>query len=242
MGTPPYECVTGSAVQTGRRGRRPLRKGQQEVRCAASGGVRAPRPTHGSRVRCMEILRIATPACGLVRNDRGLGARTVFPPLQGGVGGVPPSCKHFPASGGRGGCPSRASFAYAMFAARDGQPPARYSPPHGLPFTASRPPHLPPFRQGGGRASGGHACPPNIKCGWCWLGLLSPAGADARPAGGARSRGLLWLPPRQIQAERGGGTAGRTASLFSIPTARPKKSPLRGLERRPYFALLGIEV
>ena len=168
------------------------------------------------------------------------GAYRFSPPSRGGRGGASflqaLSCERW-----AGGCPSGASFAYAMFAAREGQPPARYSPPHGLPFTASRPPHLPPFRQGGGRASGGHACPPNIKCGWCWLGLLSPAGADARPAGGARSRGLLWLPPRQIQAERG-GTAGRTASLFSIPTARPKKSPLRGLPRRPYFALLGVEV
>ena len=39
-------------MSAGRRGRCSLRKGQQEVQCAASGGVRAPHPTHGSRVRC----------------------------------------------------------------------------------------------------------------------------------------------------------------------------------------------
>ena len=50
-------------MSAGRRGRRPLRKGQQEV-------------------RCMGILRIATPACGLVRNDRGLGGAAV---VGGGV-------------------------------------------------------------------------------------------------------------------------------------------------------------
>ncbi len=176
----------------------------------------------------VRVLRIATPACGLVRNDRDRGCVPFSPPFKGGRGGASflqaLSCERW-----AGGCPSGASFAYAMFAAREGQPPARYSPPHGLPFTVSRPPHLPPFRQGGGRASGGHACPPNIKCGWCWLGLLSPAGADARPAGGgARSRGLLWLPPRQIQAERGGHR--RPHRFFVLDThGTAKKKPLAGL-------------
>ena len=151
--------------------------------------------------------------------------RTVFPPFKGGIGGVPPSLQALSCERWAGGCPSGASFAYAMFVAREGQPPARYSPPHGLPFTASRPPHLPPFRQGGGRASGGHACPPNIKCGWCWLGLLSPAGADARPAGGARSRGLLWLPPRQIQAERGGHRRPHRFFVLDTHGTAKKKAP-----------------
>ena len=50
-------------------------------------------------------------------------------------------------------------------------------------------------------------------------GLGSPASADARPAGGARSRGPLWLP-RTKYGPRGGGPAGRTACLFSIHPGR----------------------
>ena len=58
-------------------------------------------------------------------------------------------------------------------------------------------------------------------------GLGSPASADARPAGGARSRGPLWLP-RTKYGPRGGGPAGRTACLFSIHPGRlpaQKKAP-----------------
>ena len=46
------EIMEVRCMSAGRRGLHPLRKGQQEVQCAANGGVRAPHPTHGSRVRC----------------------------------------------------------------------------------------------------------------------------------------------------------------------------------------------
>ena len=86
-GTPPYGGGTRSAVGTGRRGRRPLRvhnkwcvgcRRQGEGTPPYGGGTRSTvgagrRGRRPLRKRCGECgawgVRIATPACALVRND-----------------------------------------------------------------------------------------------------------------------------------------------------------------------------
>lgn len=63
-------------------------------------------------------------------------------------------------------------------------------------------------------------------------GLGSPASADARPAGGARSRGPLWLP-RTKYGPRGGGPPGAplVCSRFIWAGFRRKKRPRRAITR-----------
>ena len=75
-------------------------------------------------------------------------------------------------------------------------------------------------------------------------GLGSPASADARPAGGARSRGPLWLP-RTKYGPRGGG-ARRAHRLFVLDSSGQASGAKKGPEGPspgiPYFSLFRVEV
>ena len=62
----------------------------------------------------------------------------------------------------------------------------------------------PPLKQRGGRASGGHTWPPNIKCGWCWPGAGVP-GQRRRAASGGGAKPRAALLPRCKHGPRGGG-------------------------------------
>ena len=75
-----------------------------------------------------------------------------------------------------------------------------------------------PQKQRGGRASGGHAWPPNIKCGWCWPGAGVPGQRRRAPGGGREAEGRFGSPAPNTARE--GGPAGRTACLFSIHPGR----------------------
>ena len=143
--------------------------------------------------------------------------------------GGPPTGRKFPAR------PVRTpGWAHGLFEAPRGRPPC--SPPaalHALScraaaclLTASRPPHRPPSKQRGGRASGGHAWPPNIKCGWCWPGAGVP-GQRRRAPGGGGAKPRAALLPRCKHGPRGGGTrrAHRLSVLDSPRHSRRKKGP-----------------
>ena len=76
----------------------------------------------------------------------------------------------------------------------------------------------PPLKQRGGRASGGHTWPPNIKCGWCWPGAGVP-GQRRRAASGGGAKPRAALLPRCKHGPRGGGPAGRSSSLSPYTVA-----------------------
>ena len=165
----------------------------------------------------------------------------LFPPLQGGVGGVPPSCKHFPASGGRGAAHRAQVLRMQCLQRAMGSPLRATRHLMACPLRRAGRHTFPPLdRVAAERAAGMPARRILNAAGAGWGFCPQPAQTRGR-RGGREAEGCFGYP-RAKYRPRGGGTAGRTASLFSIPTARPKKSPLRGLPWRPYFALLGVEV
>ena len=77
----------------------------------------------------------------------------------------------------------------------------------------------PPSKQRGGRASGGHTWPPNIKCGWCWPGAGVPGQRRRAASGGGGAKPRAALLPRCKHGPRGGGPAGRSSSLSPYTVA-----------------------
>ncbi len=101
-----------------------------------------------------------------------------------------------------------------------------------------------PKKQRGGRASGGHAWPLNIKCGWCWPGAGVPGQRRRAPGGGGAKPRAALAPPHQIRPERGGTR--RAHRLFVLDSSGQasgvKKGPEGPLERVPYFPLFCVVV
>ena len=85
-------------------------------------------------------------------------------------------------------------------------------------FTASRPPHRPPLNSVAAVRAAAIPGRRTLNAAGAGQGLGSPASADARPAGGARSRGPLCSPAANTGRE-GGGPAGRSSSLSPYTVA-----------------------
>lgn len=118
----------------------------------------------------------------------------------------------------------------------------RWSLPHYGEQAATPPP---PKKQRGGRASGGHAWPPNIKCGWCWPGAGVPGQRRRAPGGrgGREAEGRFGSPAPNTAREGGTRRAHRLSVLDSSGQAfGVKKGPEGPSPGIPYLPLFCVEV